>query len=110
MSNTSKLFLSPAEITNPGFATSPFEKGTSFSSDSFFEISLAEWSLNKLLFANKITNLDFPVVAKQQFGVSAVEYVNQFFMDKATDTSYLNELLRRCDNNGIKNLLIMCDN
>jgi len=38
-----------------------------------------------------------------------VEYVNQFFKDKATDTNYLNELLKRCKDNGIKNHLIMCD-
>src|SRR5690242_6008534 len=108
MSNTSKLFLSPAEITAAGFATSPFEKGSSFSPDSFFEISLAEWSLNRLLFSNKITNLDVPVIAKQQLGISVVEYVNQFFMDTVTDTSYPNELLRRCSDHGIKNHLIMC--
>src|SRR5215204_1891403 len=75
----------------------------------FFEISLAEWSLHKALFANKMTNLDFPVVAKQQYGISAVEYVNQFFKDKAKDANYLNELLKRCNDNGVKNHLIMCD-
>jgi hypothetical protein len=35
-----------------------------------FEISLAEWSLHKALFGKKMSNLDFPVVAKQQFGIS----------------------------------------
>lgn len=75
----------------------------------FFEISLAEWSFHKTLFAKKMTNLDFPVIAKQQFGISAVEYVNQFFKDKANDTSYLNQLLQRCKDNGVKNHLIMCD-
>src|SRR5215210_6184659 len=75
----------------------------------FFEISLAEWSFHKALFAKKMTNLDFPVVAKQQYGISAVEYVNQFFKDKAKDTNYLNELLKRCSDNGVKNHLIMCD-
>src|SRR5215203_1449821 len=75
----------------------------------FFEISLAEWSFHKALFANKITNLDFPVIAKQQYGISNVEYVNQFFKDKAKDTNYLNELLKRCKDNGVKNHLIMCD-
>ncbi len=78
-------------------------------SNSFFEISLAEWSLHRTLFANKMTNLDFPVVAKQQYGISAVEYVNQFFKDKAKDTAYLNELLKRCKDNGVKNHLIMVD-
>lgn len=77
--------------------------------NSFFEISLAEWSLHKELFSKKITNLDFPVVAKKEFGISAVEYVNAFFKDKAKDTNYLNELLMRCNDNGVKNHLIMCD-
>jgi sugar phosphate isomerase/epimerase len=79
------------------------------SQNNWFEISLAEWSLNKTLFANKIMTLDFPQISKQQFGINVVEYVNLFFMDKAEDTKYLNELLRRCDDNGVKNHLIMVD-
>ena len=74
-----------------------------------FEISIAEWSLHKSLFGKKISNLDFPVVAKEEFKISAVEYVNQFFKDKATDKNYLNELKKICDNEGVKSLLIMCD-
>ncbi|MEL7339931.1 MAG: sugar phosphate isomerase/epimerase, partial [Bacteroidota bacterium] len=49
--------------------------------DIFFDISLAEWSLHKTLFEGKITNLDFPAIAKNEFGIDAVEYVNQFFKD-----------------------------
>ena len=75
----------------------------------FFEISLAEWSLHKALFAKKITNLDFPALAKNEFGISTVEYVNQFFKDKAQDQAYLSDLLMRCKDNGIKNHLIMID-
>ena len=75
----------------------------------FFEISLAEWSLHKALFAKKITNLDFPQLARKEFGIKTVEYVNQFFKDKAQDTAYLNDLLKRCKDNGIKNHLIMID-
>ena len=74
-----------------------------------FEISIAEWSLHKSLFGKKISNLDFPVVAKKEFKISALEYVNQFFKDKATDKNYLNELKKICDNEGVKSLLIMCD-
>ncbi len=75
----------------------------------FFDISLAEWSLHKALFAKKITNLDFPEIARKEFDISIVEYVNQFFKDKAKDTQYLNELLKRCKDNGIQNHLIMID-
>jgi sugar phosphate isomerase/epimerase len=76
----------------------------------FFEISLAEWSLHKALFnEKKITNLDFPALAKNEFGIDIVEYVNQFFKDKAQDATYLKELLMRCKDNGVRNHLIMID-
>src|SRR5689334_4212067 len=85
------------------------KKATNAKGNPFYEISLAEWSFHKALCSKKMSNLDFPVVAKQQFGISVVEYVNQFFKDKAKDTSYLNELLHRCQDNGVRNHLIMCD-
>lgn len=77
--------------------------------DLFFKISLAEWSLNKALFSGKLTNLDFPAKAKNDFGISAVEYVNQFFKDKAKDQAYLTELKKRCEDLGVTSVLIMCD-
>lgn len=76
---------------------------------NWFTISLAQWSLNKTLFANRITNLDFPAVSAKQFGINVVEYVNLFFKDKAEDTLYLNDLLKRCNDNGVTNNLIMVD-
>lgn len=75
----------------------------------WFDISLAEWSLHKELFAKKITNLDFPEIAKKEFGINILEFVNQFFKDKAEDTAYLNDLLKRCKDNGVTNHLIMID-
>jgi sugar phosphate isomerase/epimerase len=75
----------------------------------FFEISLAQWSLHKAFFDKKLDNLDFPLVAKRDYGINVVEYVNQFFKDKANDKQYLAELLKRCKDNGVKNHLIMCD-
>lgn len=75
----------------------------------FFKISLAEWSLHNTLYAGKMTNLDFPIVAKRDYGIEAVEYVNQFFKDKAKDQAYLKDLKMRCDDNGVRSVLIMCD-
>jgi sugar phosphate isomerase/epimerase len=75
----------------------------------FFKISLAEWSLHKTLFSGELTNLDFPETARKKFDIGAVEYVNQFFKDKANDQTYLKELLQRSRDNGIKNVLIMVD-
>lgn len=74
-----------------------------------FRISLAEWSLHKALYANELTNLDFPRVAKADYGIDAVEYVNGFFKDKARDRAYLGELNTICEGEGVTSVLIMCD-
>jgi len=74
-----------------------------------FPISLAEWSFHRTLFANKMDHLDFPRTAKQDFGISAVEYVNQFFKDKARDQKYLAEMKKRTGDLGVRNVLIMID-
>jgi sugar phosphate isomerase/epimerase len=73
-----------------------------------FEISLAEWSFHKALQKGRMDNLDFPAKTKE-CGIDACEYVNQFFKDKARDEKYLNELKKRCKDEGIKSVLIMCD-
>ncbi|NHE59185.1 sugar phosphate isomerase/epimerase family protein [Cyclobacterium plantarum] len=75
---------------------------------SLYKISLAEWSVNKLLFSKKMDHLDFPMLAKKH-GIHAVEYVNQFFMDKAKDMSYLREMKSRAEGEGVTSVLIMCD-
>ncbi len=74
-----------------------------------FKISLAEWSLHEALFKKEITNLDFPRLAREQFGIEAVEFVNQFFKDKARDARYLKELKKVADDHGVTCVLIMCD-
>lgn len=75
----------------------------------WFNISLAQWSLHKTLFAGKLDNLDFAKTAKVDFGINGVEYVNQFFKDKATNMDYLKEMKLRADDNGVTSVLIMCD-
>ncbi len=80
--------------------------------ESWFRISLAQWSLHKSLGrgGNKVMdNLDFAAKAKKDFGIEAVEYVNQFFKDKAKDKKYLAEMKKRAKGSGVKGLLIMID-
>jgi sugar phosphate isomerase/epimerase len=76
--------------------------------EPLFKISLAQWSLHKSLFNKKLDNLDFAKTA-EEMGIEAVEYVNQFFKDKAKDESYLSEMKKRAEGSGVKSLLIMCD-
>ncbi len=74
-----------------------------------FSISLAQWSLHKTIFGGKLDNLDFAKTARDDFGIHAVEYVNQFFKDKAKDLTYLGEMKNRAADLGVASLLIMID-
>ena len=76
------------------------------------QISLAQWSFNKSFFGKegheKKDPLDFAKMAAA-CGVKGLEYVNQFYMDKAEDQAYLGELKKRAADHGLKSLIIMCD-
>lgn len=74
-----------------------------------FKISVAQWSLNKLFWEGAIDNLDFGPFVRKHFDLDAVEWVNGFFKDKAQDLTYLREQKQRCDDAGVRTLLIMCD-
>ena len=75
----------------------------------FFNISLAEWSLHKRLFANEMDNLDFAKVTREEFDLGGIEYVNAFFKDKAKDMDYLKQLNQRAADYDVRQLLIMID-
>lgn len=98
----------------------------------FFSISLAQWSLHRSFFGpsreagweafgkalrtdpdsllqGELDPKNFPSIAKNQFGVSAVEFVNTFFYAHAENTAYLSALKQQCDDNGVSSQLIMCD-
>ncbi|MCO6478792.1 MAG: TIM barrel protein [Phaeodactylibacter sp.] len=100
--------------------------------DLFFKISLAQWSLHKSFFGpgrdggweafskalqtdpdsvlqGPLDPIDFPSIARNKFGIDAVEYVNTFYFGKAKNMDYLKELKKRCDSEGVRSLLIMCD-
>ncbi|MEM9819615.1 MAG: sugar phosphate isomerase/epimerase family protein [Bacteroidota bacterium] len=74
-----------------------------------FQISLAQWSLHRTIRAGKIDNLDFAQTAIKEFGIAGIEYVNQFFKDKAEDKAYLGQMKQRAADHGVTSLLIMID-
>jgi len=74
-----------------------------------FGISLAEWSLHKAIFGKELDHMDFPRVAKLDYGLHAIELVNQFFKDKARDRKYLSAFKQRAVDLNVRVLLIMID-
>lgn len=136
MKTTRRKFITDISIAAAGITAVPLLSPLSASARSkeglFFKISLAQWSLKTTFFGkNMITGmayfknppdpsqntplpgerdpLDFPVIARQDFGIEGVEYVNTFYMSRARDEAYLTELKKRCDDNGVRSVLIMCD-
>ena len=96
-------------LTQTGLTVGALAAGAAWTKDAApLQISLAQWTINRELRSGKIDNLDFAKVAAEH-GIHAVEYVNQFFMDKAKDANYLGEMKKRAADQGVKSLLIMCD-
>lgn len=88
-------------------------KETASSKKMFFEISLAQWSLHKALGVRgdkpTLDHLDFAAKARNDFGIGGIEYVNQFFKDKAKDMAFLKQMNQRAADHDVKQLLIMID-
>ena len=104
-----RQFLATAGAAAAGLGIATAAKGLwAAEGEPMFKISLAEWSLHKSLFGKKLDHLDFAATTKS-YGIEAVEYVNQFFKDKAGDTKYLDEMNKRAKDAGVKQLLIMID-
>jgi sugar phosphate isomerase/epimerase len=74
-----------------------------------FKISLAQWSLHRELQSKALDNLDFAKVTRTVYDIDAVEYVNQFFKDKADDAAYLAEMNKRAKDHNVHQHLIMVD-
>jgi len=113
MSTTRREFFTAAAglgaLAALGSCSSSAARSTAKGSDKLFDISLAEWSLHRALQSKRMTNLDFPRVAREQYDIGAIEYVNSFFKERARDEEYLANLKKRCADYGVSSNLIMCD-
>ena len=98
-------FIKQSLLSVPALSTIP---SISFG-DTPLKIGLAQWSLHRALRSKKLDNLDFAKTAKEKFDIGVVEYVNVFFSDKVNNKEYLNEMVARSVDIGVKNSLIMID-
>jgi hypothetical protein len=82
---------------------------TSFTKPKDLKISLAQWSLHRAFWDNKLDPADFASIARDTYGIDAVEYVNGFYTDSAEDDNFWNKMKERSELAGVKNLVIMVD-
>jgi sugar phosphate isomerase/epimerase len=71
------------------------------------DISLAQWALVDEVRAGKWKTLDFAKVARQDFGLNGIEFVNTLF--EVPTESYLRRLRKNAEDNGVTMVLIMVD-
>lgn len=74
-----------------------------------YKISVAEYSVHRLIASGELDPLDFGPFCKEKFGVDAVEYWMGPYNDKAKDTAYMDEMHKRSVDAGVEELLIMVD-
>lgn len=126
-----KEFIGSLGLAVGGSLLSPHTFGNSNAAGNrTLKLSLSQWALHRAIFGNSKDNyqewqrllhsnpdrlwqgelhpLDFPAKAKA-LGFDAVEYVNSLIFGHAGDTQFLNELKRRTEDEGMKNVLIMVD-
>ena len=71
------------------------------------DISLAQWALVEEIRAGKWKNLDFPRIAREDFGLNGIEFVNTLF--EVPTEGYLKKLKQNAATHGVKMVLIMVD-
>jgi L-ribulose-5-phosphate 3-epimerase len=79
--------------------------------EDVFKISLAQWSLHRSFRAKEgaLDALKFAEISAKDYGINAIEYVNQFYATKKKDDAYLKDLKKVADDNKVVSVLIMCD-
>ncbi len=93
-------------FARPSFASN--DKAEARFDGTWFDISLAQWSINKAFWSGEKDKMRFAQIAKNEFGINAIEYVNQFYMEGFSD-AVINELVKVSSGEGVRNVLIMCD-
>jgi L-ribulose-5-phosphate 3-epimerase len=74
-----------------------------------FKISVAEYSLHRMIRGGKLDPRDFGPFCKKNFDVDAVEHWMGPFNEKGKDTAYIDEIHQRSKDAGVEDLLIMVD-
>ena len=74
------------------------------------KISLAQWSLHRALEKGLVQAVDFAQIAQNTYGINAVEYVNQFYVNMVNSEKFWSQMKQNAENEGVKSLLIMIDN
>ena len=71
------------------------------------DISIAQWALVDEIRQGLWTTLDFPKLAREEFDINGIEFVNTLF--EVPHMNYLNQLKQNAADHGVSMVLIMVD-
>ncbi|EAR01692.1 sugar phosphate isomerase/epimerase family protein [Maribacter sp. HTCC2170] len=107
---TRRSFIKKSAVGTTAATLLPFSTLASCSSQRINpKISLAQWSLNKAFFAGELNPEKFASIARKDYNISAIEYVNAFYRDSGNDEKFWHNLKQNAENEDVKSLLIMVD-
>ena len=95
-----------AAAASPGYAYGAPSMANNRSTG--LSISLAQWSLHRAFQDGSRDPLDFARIARREFDIGGIEYVNQFYFDTLND-KLIADLRARAEDEDVQSLLIMCD-
>lgn len=93
------MLASPVALAAAGAAAAP--------GDTPQGVSLAAWSFSGSFFQGKWKLLELPGILRDQFGITALEHVNQFFENPML--TYLQKLKKSCADAGVQSTILMVD-
>ena len=99
--------LGAAGLITPVMTLLPVNQSTAAAAPAKDDISLAQWALVEEMRAGKWKNLDFPRIAREDFDLNGIEFVNTLF--ETPTEGYLKKLKQHAANHGVSMILIMVD-
>lgn len=103
-----QLLKRAAQVSTAALAASTLPGCTLLGNRDPYRISLAQWSLHRRFFSGEAHPMDFAQIARQEFNIDGIEYVNQFYKEDLSD-SLVADLRSRAAGEGVQSLLIMVD-
>ena len=112
--NKRRFFIKNAILGTAGLTLPSYLSRAAIShSDTSFKkpkISLAQWSVHRALEKGELQPENFAHLARNSYDISAIEYVNQFYVQHGNNQKFWSQMKDRADDEGVKSLLIMVDN
>jgi sugar phosphate isomerase/epimerase len=109
MKNIKSITLSLSLALGVVFILSQCKQAAQESASPELKISLAQWSIHRSIDSGVLKPENFASIAKNDFGINAIEYVASFYKSQATNETFWKMMRNRADSLGVRSLLIMVD-